>query len=151
MRLPWLGVTVAGVLSTLLGVSLSGDQGRPDPNTPLLGVLAGDPPSEADFLQQLQYILGGQFGLPRPGERPPPQPAAAAGGASAAGGSGGQTARTGRRAGAQGHSQPPGSQSAAADTEMPDLVADSGSSEVHSSARAFQTIIYSHWIGLVKL
>jgi hypothetical protein len=65
----------------------------------LLDVPPGDAPSEAEFLQQLQYILGGH---------------------------------TGRRhvAAGPGQSQPSGSHAGAVDTEMPDLVADSGSSEV---------------------
>lgn len=70
-------------------------------------------------MQQLQYILGGQFGIPRPGEGPPPPPPAVAAG------SGSQ--RPGRRApgAAAGHRHGVGQ----AD-EMPDLVDDASMTEV---------------------
>ena len=94
----------------------------------MLGPYSGSAPSEAEFLQQLQYIFGGQFGLPRPGEGPPPQPAAADGG-------GGSQARTGRQtaAAAPEQSPPSGPHSPATDTQLPDLVAADGSSQVHGT------------------
>lgn len=75
-------------------------------------------------MQQLQWLLGGQFGIPRPGEGPQQQPGQAGG------------PQAGRRAHAAGSGQAAGQHvpggAAGGDAEMPDLVSDAGSSEVRA-------------------
>lgn len=83
---------------------------------------SGEAPRAEDFMQQLQWLLGGQFGVPRPGEGPQqqqqPQPGQA----------GGQ--RAGRRTQGPSSGQAAARHASDGDVEMPDLVSDAGSSEV---------------------